>query len=102
MKTKILITGANGFIGKSLVELFDKEKYEIIPIVKSSTKSFPSMYEYDIQDEMDVDRMFDFFQNIDYVIHCATVGGRRNKPETPYTFAANVTMFNNLIHHKYI
>jgi len=68
--------------------------------IQSSTKSFPSMYEYDIQDEMDVDRMFDFFQNIDYVIHCATVGGRRNKPETPYTFAANVTMFNNLIKHK--
>ena len=99
MKKKILITGADGFIGKSLIELFNQKKYEIIPITKPSTTRERTAFEYDIQDESDVNQMFDLYQNIDYIIHCATVGGRRNKPETPYTFAANVSMFNNLIKH---
>lgn len=99
-RINLLITGANGFIGKSLVELFDKTKYNIIPIYKPSTIRESTRYEFDLQDEFDVDEMFKIHQNIDFVIHCATVGGRRNKPDTPGIFSCNISMFNNLLKHK--
>lgn len=88
MKQRILITGANGFIGKSLIELLDKSKFEIIS--KNSK-------ELDITN---LDKLSDFFEenkNIDFVIHTATVGGRWNDPNTPRVFYENTKMFENLI-----
>lgn len=96
----ILITGTNGFIGKSLAELLDKTKYNIIPISRPSPSKERTIYQYDLADESDVDEMFGFFSNIDVVIHCASVGGRRNRLDNPYVFATNVSMFNNLVKHK--
>lgn len=89
MKTRILITGANGFIGKSLVELFDYKKYQII------AKSHEDL---DLLDDHMVDLCFS--NKFDYVIHCATIGGRRTKEDGPNVFYANTKMFENLIKHK--
>lgn len=85
---RILITGAEGFIGKSLIELLDKTKYELIPITRKQV------------DLTNKDQVIDFFENtknIDFVIHCATVGGRRETEDGPRIFYQNTKMFENLI-----
>jgi GDP-L-fucose synthase len=87
---KILITGANGFIGKSLVELL-KDKYEVIPIVKSESTNLLSQWGVGV--------IFAKHKDIDFVIHCATVGGGKRE-DNPQVFADNVKMFENLIEHK--
>lgn len=85
---KILITGSNGFIGKSLVELLEKN-----PNYKIIAKDHKSL------DLMNLDKVKDFFDEnkIDYVIHCATVGGRRMDPDVSRIFYENTKMFENLI-----
>lgn len=88
-KIKILITGSNGFVGKSLVELLDKSKYDIIA---------KNHQELDLLDEQEVDKFFDT-QKVDYVIHTATIGGGK-RPDMPGVFYTNVKMFENLIKHK--
>lgn len=100
---KILITGTNGFIGKSLTELLDKTKYEIIPVNRGVGRGEwgkNEIHGFDLLDSDEVDEMFKIHKNIDYIIHCATVGGRRNQIDTPYVFSANVSMFENLNKHK--
>lgn len=85
---KILITGANGFIGKSLVELLDKEQYQIIAI---------NHHDLDL---LNLDKIKDFFEEnkyFDYVIHTASVGGRHWDIDNARVFYENVTMFDNLI-----
>ncbi len=88
-KLKILITGANSFIGKSIIELLSKDKYIIIP---------KTHQELDLENTQQVD---EFFKNnsIDYVIHTATVGGGKRE-DNANIFYRNVTMFENLIGHK--
>lgn len=85
---KILITGANGYIGKSLIR--DLSEYDIIA---------KSRQELDINDKEQVDL---FFSNnkIDYVIHTATKGGKRLQPDTQEAYEINLNMFNNLTKHS--
>ncbi len=85
MKQSILITGANGFIGKSLTELL-KDDYNIIS---------KNRYELDI---LDLDSLKEFFNNhnIDFVIHTASCGGRRFEYDGPRAFYENTKMFENL------
>lgn len=85
---RILITGTNGFIAKSIIELLDKSKFEII------AKTHKEL------DVVNLDKVKDFFdenKNIDHVIHTATSGGRWNDPNTPRIFYENTKMFENLI-----
>ena len=64
---KILITGGNGFVGKSVLEILAKK--DILEIIS------PKSSEYDLTVEKDVIRLFKD-NKPDYVIHLAgKVGG---------------------------
>lgn len=81
MKT-IAITGANGFVGKSLIEFFSG-KYNIIPITRIT---FNLLNSYETKQ---------FFEShkVDVIIHCANEGGSR---KTGYDKEMTDVVTNNL------
>ena len=85
----ILITGANGFIGSNLKEYF-MDKYNLLT---------PRSFELDCTNE---EQTKSFFQQnkIDFVIHCATVGGIRGVEDKPETIEKNLKMVENIISYK--
>lgn len=83
---RILITGANGYIGSSLYNAF-KNKYEV---TQHTRKLF---------DLTSVNDTLAFFKDryFDVVIHCATVGGNRLKEDNWDIIDDNLTMYYNLL-----
>lgn len=84
---KILITGANGFIGKSINNfLIEKNKFDLISLGRDKLDllNFENVYETLNKETPDV------------VIHCAVKGGTRFDNDTEDTFNQNVLMYNNL------
>jgi nucleoside-diphosphate-sugar epimerase len=83
---KILITGSNGYIAKSLYKEF-KKNHEITLISRS---------DFDLCDYIEVDRFFEgkFF---DVVIHTAVKGGSRLLVETWDNLDYNLIMYYNLV-----
>lgn len=81
----IFITGANGFIGKNLKE-FLSIKYNLLT---------PNSKELDLLDEIKVKA---FFENnkIDFIIHCANIGGLRGTVDSQNVVTDNLKMFDNL------
>lgn len=81
----VLVTGGRGFIGTNLFESL-KSDYHVIA---------PSHKELDLLSQEDTDR---FFKDnaVDYVIHCANVGGNRKAGYIPDTVGKNIRMFLNL------
>jgi UDP-glucose 4-epimerase len=85
MKT-LLITGGNGFIGRSLREYVERSgKYSILA---------PGHKELDLLDDRCVKEYFQGDQ-IDFVVHCANVGGVR-KHSVQDSGLKNLRMFYNL------
>lgn len=93
-RSNILITGARGFIGRSLVEY----------LAKSQNDKYSLFYPYHSElDLLDTEATSKFItgNNIDIVIHCAKVGGSR---KTYYDTGAldivsqNLRMFFNIAH----
>jgi len=86
---RILITGANGFIGKNLLSYL-KNKYTVLA---------PSHKELDLLDEQ---ATYDYFAShpVDIVIHCAVVGGSRNEEYVKGMFYDNVRIFFNIVRCK--
>jgi GDP-L-fucose synthase len=80
----ILVTGANGFLGKEIVDYFSTSRFNIIPAPRQTL---------DLTNRQKVD---DFFMknNIDVVLHTAVRYG-----ETMKDFISNLTMFENLKNH---
>jgi GDP-L-fucose synthase len=89
MDTRILITGGNGYVGKSLYNAL-KDKYDVTSI---SRKDF---------DLTDFEAMNKFFHGkyFDVVIHCAVVGGSRLKTDSYKDMDVNLVMYYNLLQHK--
>ncbi|MDB4232241.1 NAD-dependent epimerase/dehydratase family protein [Candidatus Pelagibacter sp.] len=86
---KVLITGGNGYIAKSIKNsLWDK--YHIIA---------PGREELDLLDSKSVDKFFEG-KYFDIVIHTAAVGGSRLKEEDETISFYNLIMFYNLIRKK--
>lgn len=86
---KIFLTGGSGFIGRNIIETFDKD-YEILS---------PSHKELDLLDTSAVD---DFFKRnkIDIVIHCANIGGLRNSLVSDDLVKTNLKIFFNIIRNR--
>ena len=86
---KILITGTNGYIGKSLYNTF-KDKYDVTTITRN---------DFDLTD---INSMLKFFEGkfFDVVLHCAIVGGSRLKEDDWSVMDANLSMYYNLIQCK--
>jgi nucleoside-diphosphate-sugar epimerase len=86
---KILITGVNGYVGKSLYNIL-KDEHEVVGLTR------------DDFDLTTFQAMNDFFQGkyFDVVIHCAVVGGNRLKQDSSYDMDVNLAMYYNLLQHK--
>jgi len=86
---KILITGGNGYIGKSLYNSL-KDKYDVTSI---------SRKDFDLTDSFET---LKYFSNryFDVVIHCAVVGGSRLKTDSYKDMDINLIMYYNLLQHK--
>lgn len=84
-KETIFITGSNGFIGKNALEFF-QSTYNILS---------PNHSELELLNQEDVKNFFETHK-IDYVIHCASVGGNRKQDDCPDVIEKNVRMFFNL------
>jgi nucleoside-diphosphate-sugar epimerase len=81
---KILITGANGYIGKSLYNAL-KDKYNVTAITRNS---------FDLTDAVAMHKFFQSRQNFDLVLHCAA---STNSKDINWDIAdANLTMYYNL------
>lgn len=82
----ILITGANGFIGRELTQFFSIKPFKIFC---TNRKTLNPLIHNQVED---------FFKSnkIDLVIHAAIEGGRRGQQEDSLTLHNNITMFNNL------
>lgn len=86
---KILITGANGYIGKSLYYAL-KDTHQVSIITRD---------ECDLTNSKEVN--FYFLNNwFDVVIHCAVKGGSRLNTETSEIIDANLTMYYNILQNK--
>lgn len=86
---KILITGSNGYIAKSLYGVLKKD-HEITLI---------SRFDFDLTDYVEVDRFFEdrFF---DVVIHTAAKGGSRLSTEPWGNLDSNLIMYYNLLRNR--
>ena len=86
---RVLITGANGFIGRNLVE-FLSERYDLLT---------PSRNELDLIDEMSVDTYFRK-HTVDVVIHTAGKPGHRNAVDPTGIFYADTRMYFSLVRNR--
>jgi GDP-L-fucose synthase len=87
---RILITGANGYIGKSLHTAL-KDKYDVTAITRNS---------FDLTNAVD---MFEFFQgrpNFDVVLHCAVAGASNPRSEDWNIMDSNLKIYYNLLQHR--
>lgn len=86
---KILITGGNGYIAKSLYDAF-KDQYDVVSI---------SRQDFDLTDSFET---LKYFSNnyFDIVIHCAVSGGSRLRPDAWKDMDNNLRMYYNLINCK--
>lgn len=85
----LLITGASGFIGSSCQDYL-AHQYHILA---------PTSSELDVRNARAVQRYF-AHHDIDYIIHCATVGGVRGVVDSPSTLDENLAMVENLLTYK--
>lgn len=81
----LLITGASGFIGRNAAKYF-AGKYQILA---------PEHAELDLLSHSNVRRLFRE-NDIDYVIHCANVGGNRKYQHIEEVLKKNLVMFFNI------
>ena len=61
---RVFITGGNGDIGSSIVEIFKNNGYEVIS---------PNSKELDLRDSKLIDKYFNYNNNFDVFIHCAGI-----------------------------
>lgn len=88
MKT-ILLTGSGGFIGKNLKEYL-KEKYNLLS---------PRSFELNLRNSNEVKKYFEE-NKIDFIIHCASVGGARDVQDKDTTIEDNLAMVDNILNFK--
>jgi GDP-L-fucose synthase len=87
---KILVTGAEGFIGKNLVNYLKNSSYEVL---------YPTQDQLDLADSVAVKFFFNNNNNIDCIVHCAT-GQVIDKIYEPNVCEINLKMFFNLLNYR--
>jgi GDP-L-fucose synthase len=85
MNKTILVTGGTGFIGRNIVEHFGS----------SATVLSPTHRQLDLLSQETVNKYFQEHE-IDYVIHCANIGGSRKDTHIQDIIQTNVRMYFNL------
>ncbi|MEE9363527.1 MAG: NAD-dependent epimerase/dehydratase family protein [Cellulophaga sp.] len=99
MKEKVLVTGANGFLGNHVVRVLQKEGYSVVAMVreKSSTTILKELnceiFRGSITNPKDINKVI---KNCDYVVHCASMTSQNEKNFEVYK-TANVTTTKVLI-----
>lgn len=86
---KILITGGNGYIAKSLYKKFS-DKYDIISVTRK---------DFDLSDPIETFKWFED-KTFDVVIHTAIVGGNRLQGDDYEITKQNLLMYYNLMQNK--
>lgn len=86
---RVLVTGGNGYIGKSLYEGL-KSKFDVTLITIQDV------------DLTKADKVAEYFKGkyFDTVIHCAVVGGSRLKEDDWSVLRLNLSMYLNLVDNK--
>jgi dTDP-4-dehydrorhamnose reductase len=83
---KILITGGNGYIAKSLYSGL-KDKYDITLITRQ---------DFDLTNSFETTKFFSD-KYFDVIIHCAVSGGSRLRPDTSEDLDNNLKIYYNLL-----
>ncbi|MEI6880482.1 MAG: NAD-dependent epimerase/dehydratase family protein [Bacteroidota bacterium] len=86
---KVLITGGNGYIAKSIYNKL-KDKHDIILITRN---------DFDLTNSRAVNSFFDK-KYFDVLIHTAIVGGSRLKQDNEHVLDDNLIMYYNLLMNK--
>lgn len=87
--SKLLLTGSGGFIGSNLKRHL-QYKYNLLT---------PRSYELDLTDKSAVEKYFQD-NEVDFIIHCGSIGGARGIEDSATTIKDNVAMVENLISAK--
>ena len=87
---KILVTGANGFLGKSISEYLSNTGHRVYALTRQ---------ELDVSNEEQVSEWFSN-NEVDFVIHTAIKGGRRGSVDTYSDYMVNMKMFENLFEQR--
>ncbi|MBQ3310810.1 NAD-dependent epimerase/dehydratase family protein [bacterium] len=82
----ILLTGSGGFIGKNLKKYLS-DKYKILS---------PRSFELDLTNRSAVEEYFNK-NDIDFVIHCGSIGGARGIDDKDTTVEDNLAMVDNIL-----
>ena len=84
---KILVTGANGFLGTELAELFEKEGHSVI---RGTRENFDLLNKNQVRDFLEKNP-------VNIIVHTAIKGGRRNVKDSMKIYVDNCLMFQNLL-----
>jgi len=87
---RILITGSNGYIGKSLYNAL-KSKYNVTAISRDG---------FDLIDATAMHKFFQSRPNFDVVLHCAVAGASNPRSEDWNIMDNNLKIYYNLLQHK--
>ena len=85
----IFLTGSGGFIGKNL-QNYLKDKYNLLT---------PRSFELDLTNSREVKNYFEK-NKIDFIIHCASIGGARGIQDKNTTIEDNLAMVDNILEYK--
>lgn len=86
---RILLTGSGGFIGKNLKNYL-KDTYELLT---------PRSYELDLTSSQAVKKYFKE-NDVEFIIHCASIGGARGIEDKDTTVEDNLSMVDNILNFK--
>jgi nucleoside-diphosphate-sugar epimerase len=87
---RILITGANGYVGKSLYNAL-KDKYDVTAITRDS---------FDLTNPIAMSKFFQSRYPFDVVLHCAVAGATNPRNENWEICDSNLIMYYNLLQSK--
>jgi len=97
--SRILITGINGFIGKSLASKLEKNGYEVWGI-SSSISNKDKNFKIDLLDEDSIIKFYENSPEFLFVIHTAALAHGQKPPKGESIFSTNTKMTKNLIEHS--